>query len=102
MSTENIEVLPLGEDGGLWFITGTRDAHSAFQAAHDYDIAESIGYEVLEGMDPDLVSIKYRTDWGWKHPEGWPPEREPEDDSRLVHGEQDPRMPRFAGFLVSA
>ena len=104
MSTENIEVIPLGEDGDLWFVTGTRDAHSAWEAAEAYDIAECEGWgcSQLEGMDPDLVSLKYRTDWGWKHPEGWPPEREPEDDSRLVHGEQDPRMPRFAGFLVSA
>lgn len=98
MSTENIEVIPLGEDGERWFVTGTRDAHSAWEAAYDFDISESIGYEVLEGMDPELVSIKYRTDWAWVPVDP----NHPDDEQFLKSGDDGGDNLRFNGFLVKA
>lgn len=96
--TENTKVMPLGEDGDLWLVTGTTDAHSAWQAAHDYDIAESTGYEVLEGMDPDLATITYRTDWAWVPVDP----NYPDDEEYLKRGDEGGDRPRFAGFLVRA
>lgn len=100
MSTENINVMPLGEDGDLWFVTGTTDAHSAWKAAHDYDTAECSewGCAQLEGMDPDLVTIQYRTDWAWVPVDP----NIPDDEAYLKHGTEGDGYPRFDGFLVTA
>lgn len=100
MSTENIEVIPLGEDGELWFVTGTTDAHSAWKAAEAFDIAECEGWgcSSLEGLDPDLVSIKYRTDWAWVPVDP----NHPDDEQFLKSGDAGGDNLRFNGFLVSA
>lgn len=98
MSTENIEVIPLGEDGDLWFVSGTTDAHSAFKAAHDYDVAEWPGDSPIEGMDPSLVTIKYRTDWAWVPVDP----NHPDDEQFLKSGDAGGDNLRFNGFLVSA
>ncbi|RAX50880.1 hypothetical protein DQ353_00310 [Arthrobacter sp. AQ5-05] len=93
MSTESIKVESVGEDGGLWIVTGTSDAHSADEAVREHEA--SLTGENLEGS----LGFEYRTDWGWRP--GWNTD-DPMDEALLTHGFSEFYMPRFDGFLVTA
>lgn len=99
MSTENIKVESLGDDGEMWIVTGTSDAHSAEEAVrqHVFDECgeplEDIVYGDFLGLD-----FKYRTDWGWQP--GWDPD-DPMDEALLIYGFTEIWTRRFAGFLVT-
>lgn len=104
LAGENPQVIDLGEEGELWFVTRTTDAHSAEEAVHNHwtETLDKADFDDMHGdYVPGELGIEYRTDWAWKHPEGWPPDREPEDDSRLVCGDESKDLPRFAGFMVT-
>lgn len=96
-------VIDLGEDSEMWFVSGTTDAHSAEEAVRkhwsetfDNDDAD----EFFDKYDLGDLGLEFRTDWAWRHPEGWPVDAGPEDDSCLVFGFQDIWLPRFSGYLV--
>lgn len=92
MTTENIKVENLGEDGELWLVTGTTDAHSADEAVREHD--RGVTGEELEGD----FDFEYRTDWGWQP--GWNPD-DPMDEALLIYGYTEIFTRRFAGFLVT-
>lgn len=98
------EVIDLGEESDLWLVTGTSDAHSAEEAVRKHwteTMDEDTFNDMFDNLELGDLGLEYRSDWAWKHPEGWPPDREPEDDSRLVCGDEGNGLPRFAGFMVT-
>lgn len=101
--TENITVQELGEDGDLWLVTGTTDAHSADEAVRQWVEAQTgETIEALHDAD-DLVEFRFilRKDWAWKpNPNG----TDPMDGATLAHGLIAflHGLPTFTGFLVSA
>lgn len=106
MSTENIEVIPLGEDGPQWLVTGTTDAHSAEEAARQHDKDESFsGAGYLDPLEP--LTIEFRRDFVWLHG-GLKPSRHYDDelltgpDHFEKYGHEAKRVFPFAGFLVTA
>lgn len=103
LAGENPQVIDLGEEFNQWFVTGTTDAHSAEEAVRTHWI-RILGEDAFNEMFDDYkhgdLGFEYRTDWAWKHPEGCPPEREPEEDSRLVCGDEGNDLPRLSGYLV--
>lgn len=92
---ENIEVTYLGEDGEMWLVTGSTDAHSAEEAIRQAtEAALDQTLEAYFGAD-DLVELSfvYRTDWAWVS--------HSEDEFELIHGEQSGGLERFAGYMVT-
>lgn len=105
MSTENIEVISISEDGDYWLVTGTTDAHSADEAVRAYDKAESVsgaGY-----LDPlEDLGFEYRADLVWRHG-GLKPSRVDDDELLTIaehferYAHEAARVFPFAGFLVT-
>lgn len=100
---ENITVQELGEDGDLWLVTGTTDAHSADEAVRQW--VEAHTGETIEALcdADDLVefSITRRDDWAWKP---GPNSADPMEDATLLSGLTAflHNFPTFSGFLVQA
>lgn len=101
--TENITVQELGEDGDLWMVTGTTDAHSADEAIRQH--VERVTGQTIEALTDadDLVEFKFilRNDWALKP---GPNSADPMEDATLLCGLTAflHNFPTFAGFLVSA
>lgn len=100
---ENITVQELGEDGDLWLVTGTTDAHSADEAVRQW--VEATTGETIEALHDadDLIEFRLtrRTDWAWRP--GLNPD-DPMEDATLLHGGPTKTgiLPTFSGFLVQA
>lgn len=100
---ENITVQEMGEDGDLWLVTGTTDAHSADEAVRQW--VEATTGETIEALHDadDLVefTINRRDDWAWKP--GLNPD-DPMDEATLLNGIHTflHNFPTFSGFLVQA
>lgn len=98
------EVIDLGEDFDLWFVTGTSDAHSAEEAVRAYWATVLDGEDLQDMFDLNslgALGLQYRKDWAWKHPAGTPVDAEPDDASVLVSFMPPEGAPRFAGYLVT-
>lgn len=101
--TENITVQELGEDGDLWMVTGTTDAHSADEAVRQWVEAQTgETIEALHDAD-DLIEFRFilRNDWALKP---GPNNADPMEDATLLFGLTAflHNFPTFTGFLVSA
>lgn len=101
MSTENIEVIHLGEDGDLWLVTGTTDAHSAEEEIRKID--RELG-TYLE--DEDQLKFEYRRNLVWRH--GGLKPSQVEDDEVMTEAEhferyahENKRVHPFDGFWVT-
>lgn len=101
--TETITVQELGEDGDLWMVTGTTDAHSADEAIRQH--VERVTGQTIEALTDadDLVEFKFilRNDWALKP---GPNSADPMEDATLLYGLTAflHNFPAFTGFLVSA
>lgn len=100
---ENITVQELDEDGDLWMVTGTTDAHSADEAIRQH--VERVTGQTIEALTDadDLVEFKFilRNDWALKP---GPNSADPMEDATLLFGLTAylHNFPTFTGFLVSA
>lgn len=98
---ENIEVIHLGEDGDLWLVTGTTDAHSAEDAVRMHERRFQADMEI-----EDELQIKHHRDLVWRYG-GLKPSRFYDDElltfeeSFKKYAHENRRVFPFNGYLVT-